>query len=64
MLVLSVLVICMLLTFIILAASKWIYSVIKERGIRVMIRLLGIILTAEAVQFMISGVLDVASTYF
>lgn len=62
--VFSALIICMLLTLIILSASFWVLRVIKERGLRVMVKILGIILCAEAVQFMISGVLDIIKTYF
>ncbi len=46
------------LTFFILASSKWILRVIKERGLRVLIRLFGIILTATSVQFILTGIRD------
>lgn len=54
----------MILTFITLALSKWIVHVIKERGVRVAIRLFGIILMAEAVQFIVTGVLEVIRDQF
>jgi multiple antibiotic resistance protein len=53
----------MIITFAVLASSKWVLRVIKERGVRVMIRLFGIILTAEAVQMVITGVLNVITEY-
>jgi small neutral amino acid transporter SnatA (MarC family) len=43
--------------------SKWILAVIKERGLRVMIRLFGIILTAIAIQFIVTGVLHLIQTH-
>jgi multiple antibiotic resistance protein len=55
----SALLLAILCTFLILAASKWVLAVIKERGLRVMIRLLGIILTAMSVQMIITGFVDV-----
>jgi multiple antibiotic resistance protein len=52
----AALVVSIIITFIVLAGSKWVLRVIKERGVRVLIRLFGIILTAEAVQMIITGV--------
>jgi multiple antibiotic resistance protein len=53
----------MLFTLVVLAGSRWILHVIKERGVRVLVRLFGILLTAIAVQMIITGTTNVVRAF-
>lgn len=48
----------MLLTYLILLKSHWVKMVLRDKGIRVLNKLMGIILGSIAVQFVINGIKD------
>jgi multiple antibiotic resistance protein len=47
------------LSFLILAAADWVSSHFHETGIRILSRMMGLLLTAIAVQFILNGLKDV-----
>lgn len=47
------------LSFLILAAADWVSSHFHETGIRILSRMMGLLLTAIAVQFVLNGLRDV-----
>jgi multiple antibiotic resistance protein len=46
------------ISFIILSAAGSVRSILGETGIRVMTRMMGLLLTAIAVQFILNGIMD------
>ena len=50
------------LSLLILAASDWVSSHLHETGIRIMSRMMGLLLTAIAVQFVLNGLRDAGVT--
>jgi len=47
---------CCLILFIVFASSRWFYKILGDNGFQIFIRLMGLIICAIAVQFMIDGV--------
>ena len=46
------------LSFVVLAAADWVSSHLHETGIRILTRMMGLLLTAIAVQFVLNGLKD------
>lgn len=53
--VLAVIAVCALLSYLVLSAADRVRAVLGETGIRVLIRIMGLLLTAIAVQFFLNG---------
>jgi len=47
------------ISFLVLAAADWVSSHLHETGIRILTRMMGLLLTAIAVQFVLNGLRDV-----
>lgn len=50
------------LSFVVLAASDWVSSHLHETGVLIMTRMMGLLLTAIAVQFVLNGLKDAGLT--
>lgn len=55
---LSSITIAMIMNYIVLINSEWIHKMLKENGIRILTKLMGVIVCSVGIQFIVNGIVD------